>query len=248
MRLGELELDVELAGGAETCALIGPNGSGKTTLLRAITGAFAPDDGHITVGGDVLLDTASSVALPPERRRVGFVPQGYQLFPHMTALENVGFALRAPGSRCSASDRRQAAQGMLERLDAGHLAGRFPQELSGGEQQRVALARALMLEPRILLLDEPLSALDASARRHTRRFLAERLRHQERPAIIVTHDARDVAALTRQVFVIERGKIVQAGAPEALAAAPATEFVAEFFDAPSVASDQQADVGIAQHP
>lgn len=230
MRLGSLDLDVDLAGGEAPVALIGPNGSGKTTLLRTIAGAHRPTEGSIRLGDRVVFDARRGLDLAPERRHVGYVPQGYGLFPHLSALDNVafGWAARTPGA--SRAERRERARAQLAALDCAHLAERAPATLSGGEQQRVALARALTVEPRILLLDEPLAALDARARRAIRGFLAQYFAERKGAALVVSHDARDVRELGVDVHVIEEGRIVQSGPPEALAARPATDFVAAFFD------------------
>ncbi len=229
LELGALDLDVDIAGDTTPVALVGPNGSGKTTLMRTIAGAHRPAAGRIEVGGQLLFDAERRVHLPPEARRVGYVPQGYGLFPHLTVVDNVAFGARAAAGR-SRDERRADARTLLDQLDCVHLADRRPGALSGGEQQRVALARALMIDPQILLLDEPLAALDAAARRTLRAYLADRLASTPAPAIVVTHDARDVRALGATVFVLEEGKITQQGTVEALVARPATAFVAEFFD------------------
>lgn len=215
-------LDVELSGGAGPLALVGPNGSGKTTLLRTLAGARRPRAGRVEVDGIPLF--GPDVDVPIEARRMGYVPQGYGLFPHLRVVDNVAFGLR-DGPRVA---RQAAATRMLAALDCAHLARRWPRRLSGGEQQRVALARALVIEPRMLLLDEPLAALDATTRRAVRAFLAEHLRALGRPSIVVTHDARDVAALDAPVCVLEGGRIVQRGSLDALRRDPATDFVAEF--------------------
>lgn len=236
LRLGEFDLDVEIAGGARPVALVGPNGSGKTTVLRAIAGVHRPSRGRVRVGEDVLFDAAAGIDRAPEDRAVGYVPQGYGLFPHLDVLDNVAFAMLArPGS---AAARRQAAQELLVRMECAHLAHRAPALLSGGEQQRVALARALVGQPRILLLDEPTAALDAMARRRMRRYLADYIGAHSGPALVATHDPRDVQALGAEVYILEAGRIVQHGEPEAVANAPATEFVAEFF-----ATDEAAGTG-----
>jgi molybdate transport system ATP-binding protein len=230
MRLGDLQLEVDLAGGDETVALIGPNGSGKTTLLRTIAGAHCPDAGAIRIGDESVFDSTAGIDLPPDARRVGYVPQGYGLFPHLSVLENVAFGWRARSPRPTHGERAARATGLLERVGCAHLAHRRPVGLSGGEQQRVALARALAVEPRMLLLDEPLAALDAQARRAVRNYLAEHLAERSGPALVVSHDLRDVQALGGPVYVMERGSIVQRGLPAELAARPATEFVEAFFE------------------
>ena len=230
MRVGALQLEVDLEGGDAPVALIGPNGSGKTTLLRTIAGAYRPDAGVISIDGEDLFDSATGIDLPPEARRVGYVPQGYGLFPHLSVLDNVAFGWMAKTPRPTRDERRMHATHLVERVDCVHLADRSPAGLSGGEQQRVALARALAVEPRMLLLDEPLAALDARARRVVRNYLADHLSERSVPALVVSHDLRDVRALGGPVYVIEGGSVVQRGTADDLAAAPATEFVEAFFE------------------
>lgn len=223
-RLGGLALDVCFEAGDGPTILVGPNGAGKTTVLRAIAGADAGLRGHVRLGGRTLLDTTRGVDLPPEARRIGYVPQGLGLFPHLTALDNVAFGCgRGPAAR-------QRAHAMLGRMGALGLASRRPHELSGGERQRIALARALAIEPAGLLLDEPLSALDVGQRRRTRALLAEHLRGAGRPAIVVTHDVRDLLAIDGRLVVLEAGRVVQVGRAIELAAAPATDFVADLLE------------------
>lgn len=229
VQLGALALDVEFGGGAKPVALVGPNGAGKTTLLRTIAGAHHAVAGRIEVGGQILYDCRQGIDLPPEVRRIGYVPQGYGLFPHLRVVDNVAFGLGFHGPGNSRAARRDAAAEMLGQLGCIQLAEQWPTGLSGGEKQRVALARALMTHPRLLLLDEPLAALDVAARRELRAYLAAYLQSHAFPAIVVTHDVRDVVALDADVFVLEGGRIVQSGSAESLAVNPATEFVAEFF-------------------
>jgi ABC-type sulfate/molybdate transport systems ATPase subunit len=221
-------LEVELGGGEAPLALVGPNGSGKTTLLRIFCGAHTPSRGEIEVNGAVLFSSERGIDQPPEGRRVGYVPQGYGLFPHLKVIDNVAFGLLAKRPRSSATSRRNAAQRMLVELGCSQIAQRLPRQLSGGEQQRVALARALVIDPAILLMDEPLAALDAGARRRVRSFLAERLRALGRPSIVVTHDVRDVVALAADICVLEKGRVVQRGTLSELQKAPANDFVEEF--------------------
>jgi ABC-type sulfate/molybdate transport systems ATPase subunit len=230
MRLGALELDVDIAGDEAPVALIGPNGSGKTTLLRTIAGAHRPDSGTIRLGDEVVFDAADDVDVAPERRHVGYVPQGYGLFPHLRVLDNVAFALVPGGTRGGRAERRAAAAGLLERVGCLHLADRLPDTLSGGEKQRVALARALAAEPRMLLLDEPLAALDARVRRDVRSYLAEHLAERRGPALVVSHDLKDVQALGGPVCVMERGRIVQRGSAEELRVDPGSDFLEAFFE------------------
>lgn len=197
-------------------AIIGPNGAGKSTLLAAIAGLVPLDAGSVRIG-DRAVD-----ALPPERRRVGVVFQDYVLFPHLTVRDNVAFAARMRGSRAAA---RAAAEPWLERYGLGPLADRLPGELSGGQAQRVALARALAAEPDVLLLDEPMSALDVELRDDMRAELAAHVREFGGATVLVTHSPADAAALADAVLVLEGGRVTQRGTLAELAADPATPYV-----------------------
>ena len=230
-RVGDLHMELELQGNTAPVAVAGPNGSGKSTLLRMVAGVTSPIEGEIEVGGRTMYSSRLGIDLPPEDRRVGYVPQGYGLFPHLRVVDNVAFGLCTGPARRPRSERHVAARAMLDGLGCGDLAERFPGRLSGGEQQRVALARALVTQPALLLLDEPLAALDAGARHSVRAFLAERLKTASCPALVVTHDARDAAALGARVCVLERGRLVQEGMLQSLRARPANDFVAEFAGA-----------------
>ena len=230
-RLGEFELEVELEGHGGVLALIGPNGSGKTTLLRLLAGATPAQGVHVQVGERVLASSRERVWLPMEQRNVGYVPQGYGLFPHLNALDNVGFGLSTGRRKLPRRERQARARAILAELDCESLAERPVGALSGGEQQRVALARALVIEPDLLLLDEPLAALDPTSRRAVRTFLSTRLAAFERPTVLVTHDVRDVSALGADVCVLQRGRIAQRGTLAELRAEPRSEFVAEFVGA-----------------
>ncbi len=225
--VGALTFDVAFELTCSPLVVIGPNGAGKTTLLRVLAGARSGFEGSIVLGGRTLFDAARGVDVPPEERRVGYVPQGFGLFPHMTVAENVAFGFR--GARSTAKERARA---VLARFGALAWADRLPAELSGGQAQRVALARAFAGEPELLLLDEPLSALDARARRDLRRELASYLGGCATPAVLTSHDARDVWALGGTVLVLEEGRIVARGSAAELRATPTTDFVAEFFDLP----------------
>jgi ABC-type sulfate/molybdate transport systems ATPase subunit len=208
--------------------LIGPNGSGKTSLLRIIAGVLRPAAAEIEVGDRVLVSTRRGIELPVEQRGVGYVPQGYGLFPHLSVLDNVAFGLSVRARDMRPQPRRQVARATLRDLDCEHLADRRPHELSGGERQRVAVARALATRPSLLLLDEPLAALDAAARRSVRTFLTTHLAQAGCPALIVTHEPRDVLALDAEVVALGDGQVVQRGRFADLQRAPATAFVAEF--------------------
>jgi molybdate transport system ATP-binding protein len=225
--VGQLELRVALSSVDGPIVLVGPNGSGKTSTLLGLLGIVRPHAGRITLGGRVLFDADANVDVPPEERGLGYVPQDYGLFAHMTARQNVEFALQAVGIRGRA-ERRMRALELLRTLEVADTADRGPAHLSGGQKQRVALARALAAEPRALLLDEPLAALDAGARRQVRAFLATHLRRLALPAVVVTHDPEDAAALGTQVLVLESGRIVQTGTMDALRERPATPWIAEF--------------------
>jgi molybdate transport system ATP-binding protein len=207
---------VDLAVGRETVAIVGPSGAGKTTVLRAISGLVRPDRGRIELDGAVLFDSKAGIDVPPERRRVGFVFQDYALFPHMTVEQNVRYA------------GRELVDDLLERLGIAHLARAKPESLSGGERQRVGLARALARDPAVLLLDEPLSALDAHTRVTVRAELRELLEGFDLPTLLVTHDYEDAAALAGRIGVLVDGRLLQIGTPAELIAAPADPFVASF--------------------
>jgi len=227
-RLGALDLDVALsAGGGRCLALAGPSGAGKSSLLRVIAGLLRPSSGRVECGGSVWLDTTTGVNLPPEERRCGYVFQDYALFPHLSAWRNVAYPLH----HLSRADRRRQALALLDRFGVAELADARPATLSGGERQRVALARALALEPRALLLDEPLSALDTRTRANAGRELGAVLRASGVPALLVTHDFTEAALLGDEVGVIDQGRVVQQGTAAELAASPASAFVADFTGA-----------------
>ena len=217
--LRSFRLELTLALGRETFALVGPSGAGKTTVLRAIAGLVRPEHGRVVLDGEVLFDSASGIVLPPEDRRVGFVFQEYALFPHMTVAQNVAY-----GSRNGTGE-------LLERFRIAHLAGARPGELSGGERQRVGLARAVAREPGVLLLDEPLSALDPHTRAGLRLELKELLDELDLPVLLVTHDFHDAAVLADRVAALTDGRVRQVGTPSELIAAPVDAFVASFTGA-----------------
>jgi molybdate transport system ATP-binding protein len=224
-QLGALDLEVAFeVGDGECLAVAGPSGAGKTSVLRVVAGLLRPERGVVEVGGDTWLDTERGVDVDPERRRCGYLFQEYALFPHLSAWQNVAYPLRGP-------DRRERALELLERFGVAGLADARPRTLSGGERQRVALARALARRPRVLLLDEPLSALDARTRAHAARELAAVLREVEVPALLVTHDFVEAATLGDRVGIVDAGRVLQQGTPSELAAAPRSAFVADFTGA-----------------
>jgi molybdate transport system ATP-binding protein len=202
----------------EVVALLGPNGAGKSTALRALAGLIRLNAGRI------LVDGTDISGLPPERRRIGVVFQDYLLFPHMTALENVAFGPRSAGERKAVA--RQAAERWLDRVGLSAYARTKPGELSGGQAQRVALARALATKPRLLLLDEPLAALDARTRAEIRADLRHHLTAFDGASVVVTHDPLDAMVLADRIIVIEDGRQVQAGTPAEIVRRPRTDYVA----------------------
>lgn len=219
--LRTFRLAVALEIGAETVALVGPSGAGKSSVLRAVAGLLRPERGVVALGVERWLDTSRGIDLPPERRRVGLVFQEYALFPHLDVYGNVAFGAR---------DHRVVPE-LLERLRITGLARARPNELSGGERQRVALARALAREPDVLLLDEPLSALDAHTRGTVRAELHELLVGLRMPTLLVTHDFEDAATLADRVGVLVEGRVLQLGTPQELVGAPSDPFVASFTGA-----------------
>ncbi|MEL6616327.1 MAG: ABC transporter ATP-binding protein [Bacteroidota bacterium] len=207
----------------ELLAILGPSGCGKTTALRMIAGFVAPDRGRISLDGRVLADETASVA--PEKRDIGFVFQDHALFPHLSVAQNVGFGLRG----WSRSDKAARVKEIIGRVGLSGLEDRAPHALSGGQQQRVALARALAPRPRLLLLDEPFSSLDALLRHDMRRALREILHTEGTTAILVTHDQEEALQTADRVAVMQAGRIDQIGTPEAIYATPRTLFVAQFL-------------------
>ena len=208
-------------GPGELLALVGASGSGKTTTLRIAAGYESPDSGTVTLGGEDI------TRVPPERRGFGMVFQHYALFPHMPVEENVAFGLEARG--VGKSERLEKARAALVSVGLAGAGGRAIQSLSGGEQQRVALARALVIEPRALLLDEPLSNLDPTLRQAMRDDLRAMLRRVGVPALFVTHDQEDAFAIADRIAILKKGKLLQVGTPEELYETPATPEVASFI-------------------
>ena len=226
LALGTLDLDLSLTVEAgEVIAVLGPNGAGKTTLLRALAGLMAIDRGRIEIGGVVVDDPLTDTWVDAERRGVGVVFQDYVLFATMTARENVAFGLRARG--VPRADARRVADDWLQRMGLADHASHRPAQLSGGQAQRVALARALAIEPDLVLLDEPLAALDAGNRAEVRRDLRRHLHSQGPATVVVTHDPVDAYALADRVVVVEEGRVVQEGTLPQITAHPRSRYVAE---------------------
>ncbi len=225
--VGRMLLDVTLDCDG-SLVLIGPNGAGKSSLLSLLLGSLPVERGRISLGKEVLLDTEMNINVPIERRRLGYLPQDYALFSHLSVRENIDFALTSADPALADSQRKLRVDGHLEDLDLGSLAHRSPRTLSGGEKQRVALARALSVAPRALLLDEPLASLDVHARSEVRTFLAEYLAMVSVPTIVVTHDAADAQQLGSRIAVLEDGKLTQLGTWQELSAEPRSAFVEAF--------------------
>src|SRR5262245_30166793 len=201
----------------------GPSGSGKSLTLRSIAGTFQPDGGRIVIDGEPLYDSAQQINLPPQQRRVGYVPQHYALFPHLTAEENIKFGLRELSRRT----RKHRVSELFELFGLQGLERRRPRELSGGQQQRVALARAIAVQPRLRLLDEPFAALDTPLRSTLRQELAQIQARLGITILMVTHDLADAFALGQQVIVFDHGQIIQQGTRDDIFFRPATQRAAE---------------------
>jgi len=213
-------------------ALLGASGSGKTTLLRCIAGLVQPEMGRIRIGSSVVFDHEKRTAAAPEKRNIGLVFQSYALWPHRTVRENVGYGLKLRGVARPEMDRR--IQNILDRLGLGHLADRYPDQLSGGQQQRVAICRALIYEPHVLLLDEPLSNLDAKLREEARYFIRNLIRELELCAILVTHDQAEALAVADQILLLQDGKNVQQGTPTEIYQRPGSFYAADFLGSNNV--------------
>ncbi|MFT3989334.1 ABC transporter ATP-binding protein [Aestuariivirga sp.] len=229
-------VDLDVAPGA-FMSLLGPSGSGKTTMLNVIAGFIGPSEGVVRHNGKDI------TAMPPEKRAFGVVFQGYALFPHLTALDNVAYPLRMRG--LSRAESRRRAAPILERVGLAGMAGRRPSQLSGGQQQRVAMARALVYQPSILLLDEPLSALDRDLRRRLQIELKALHRQEGRTFVLVTHDQEEAMTLSDHIAVFRAGRVVQVGTPQELYRRPASRFVAEFVGEANVVPADAVQAGPA---
>ena len=226
LRLSRLNLDAAFTVAAgEVLALLGPNGSGKSTTLRALVGLLPLTGGRVVLDGTVLEDPGGRVRIAPEKRPIALMFQDYLLFPHMSAVENVAFGLRCRGT--DKKTAREKAATALARLGLDEVAEARPGSMSGGQQQRVAMARALVTDPRLLLLDEPLAALDVSIKTNVRRLLRDVLRKSNAANVLVTHDLLDAVALSDRMIVIEHGGIVQTGTPAEVTSRPRSPYVAD---------------------
>jgi len=211
----------------EVVSLLGPSGSGKTTLLRAVAGLEVPHEGTIKIGDKVVFDGARGIDIPAEGRNLGLVFQSYALWPHKTVHDNVAYGLRL--RKISGGDVKQRVNDALSQLSLGHLGERFPHQLSGGQQQRVALARALVYNPPVILLDEPLSNLDAKLREEARAWLRELIVRMQLSALCVTHDQGEALAMSDRILLLNGGKIEQQGTPQQMYSDPFTLFTADFM-------------------
>jgi molybdate transport system ATP-binding protein len=224
--IGAFELDVDLTVGAgEVVAVLGPNGAGKTSLLRGLAGLLPLDAGRVALDGVVLEEPAAAVFVPSERRPIAMVFQDYLLFPHLTVLENVAFGLRSRGT--SRPEATATAHQWLERVGLQAQAQRKPASLSGGQAQRVALARALATSPALLLLDEPMAALDASTRVELRRDLRRHLESFRGVRLLVTHDPLEAMAIADRLVILEQGRVLQSGTAAEVAQRPRSRYVAD---------------------
>lgn len=246
-RSGTFAVDVEFAiPPGTTVALLGPNGAGKSTVVAALAGVLPIETGRIELGGVVLDDPREGLFIPPERRRVGVVFQDYLLFPHLSVIENVCFGLRSQGAE--AGEARVRAGAWIQSLGLEGLESRMPMDLSGGQAQRVALARALAVGPDLLLLDEPLAALDVTARTRLRRTISGHLAGFPGPRMLITHDPTEAFLLADTIHVIEEGRVTQTGTADDIRLRPRTPYAADLANANLVrgtARDGEVDTGAA---
>ena len=224
----------------EVVSLLGPSGSGKTTLLRAVAGLEVPHEGRIMIGEKTVFDGAARVDIPAEGRNLGLVFQSYALWPHKTVFDNVAYGLKLRS--VSGGDVATRVKDALAQLSLGHLAERFPHQLSGGQQQRVALARALVYNPPVILLDEPLSNLDAKLREEARAWLRELIMRMQLSALCVTHDQAEALAMSDRILLLNGGKIEQQGTPQEMYSAPQSLFTADFMGSNNRLAGKIADV------
>src|SRR5437899_6477188 len=225
----------------EVVALLGASGSGKTTLLRSVAGVGQPSQGKIAIGESVLYASAAGVDMPVEQRSLGLVFQSYALWPHKTVFENVAYGLRLRNPSTADIDKRVTEA--LNNLGLGHLAQRLPHQLSGGQQQRVAIARALVYNPPVVLMDEPLSNLDAKLREEARAWLRELIVRLHISALVVTHDQTEAMAMSDRILLLNYGRIEQQGTPEEMYDRPQTQFSAEFMGSNNQLPGKVAQVG-----
>src|SRR3954463_8546877 len=232
-------VSMELSRG-EVVSLLGPSGSGKTTLLRAVAGLEVPHRGIIKIGERVVFDGAQRIELPAEKRNLGLVFQSYALWPHRTVHDNVAYGLKL--RKVAGAEAKDRIQKVLDQLGLGHLAERLPHQLSGGQQQRVAIARALVYNPPVILMDEPLSNLDAKLREEARAWLRELILRLQLSALVVTHDQSEAMAMSDRILLLNNGVIEQQGTPQEMYAQPQTLFTADFMGSNNRIEGQVAEV------
>ena len=223
----------------EVVTLLGPSGSGKTTLLRAIAGLEAPRSGSIRIDDQVVFDGAARIEVPAEKRNLGLVFQSYALWPHKSVFDNVAYGLKL--RKITGTEIRVRVQAALDNLGLGHLGDRLPHQLSGGQQQRVAIARALVYNPPVILMDEPLSNLDAKLREEARAWLRELIIEMQLSAIVVTHDQAEAMAMSDRILLLNNGKIEQQGTPTDMYGKPQTLFTAEFMGSNNLLKDRAGE-------
>jgi iron(III) transport system ATP-binding protein len=211
----------------EVVSLLGPSGSGKTTLLRAVAGLEQPHQGSVVIAGRTIYDAAAGIDIPAEKRELGLVFQSYALWPHKTVFDNVAYPLVL--RKVAKSEIVSRVQTALKNLGLGHLAERYPHQLSGGQQQRVSIARALVYNPPVILLDEPLSNLDAKMREEARAWLRNLIVEMQLSALVVTHDQAEAMAMSDRILLLNGGVIEQQGTPQEMYSQPKTHFVADFM-------------------
>lgn len=219
----DVSVVLELADGSTT-ALLGPNGAGKSTIVSALSGLLPVDEGEIEIGGNIVDSPNDNIFIGASKRNVGVVFQDYVLFDHLSVRDNISFGPRSKGR--SSNEAAAITEDLVARFELEELAQRRPTELSGGQAQRVALARALAIDPDVLLLDEPLSALDVASRSRVRKSLAEHLQTFSGPRLLITHDPTDAFLLADRIVVLEGGRVTQSGSPEEIRRHPATPYVA----------------------
>jgi len=232
-------VSMDLAPG-EVVSLLGPSGSGKTTLLRAVAGLEVPHEGRILIQDRAVFDSAKSIELPAEDRHLGLVFQSYALWPHKSVYDNVAYGLKLRKVKKAEADER--VKSVLDQLGLGTLGARFPHQLSGGQQQRVAIARALVYNPPVILLDEPLSNLDAKLREEARAFLRELIVRLGLSALVVTHDQAEAMAMSDRILLLNNGRIEQQGTPQEMYGTPRTLFTAEFMGSNNRVEGRVAEV------
>jgi ABC-type Fe3+/spermidine/putrescine transport system ATPase subunit len=225
-QLRDFELDIRFELGNGTLVIVGKSGCGKSTTLKAIAGLITPDQGRIEVGETIYFDRQSKINITPEDRGIGFLFQSYALFPHLDVFDNVAYGLAA--RKISKKEQLSRVEETLHSLGITHLSKSMPSELSGGEQQRVALARAIVVKPKLLMLDEPLSALDVTTHSRVRSELKKTLSALNIPSIIVTHDYEDAISLGERILVMDKGSVIQEGTANDLLTKPRSSFVADF--------------------